>query len=346
MFDPDNMPLQEQQPEEDQYQQHRPTTFQEYHGQDHVKEKLSVYTQAACKRQEPVDHILLLGPPGLGKTTLAHIIAHTCQAHIKVCSGPTLERTGDLVAILSGLYERDILFIDEIHRLPSSVEEMLYSAMEQFQVDVIIGQGAGAKSVTLPLRPFTLIGATTKSGMISAPLRTRFGIIERLSFYEPHELATIIQSHAQQLQVTIDDTAADILARAARGTPRTARKLLRRSRDIAEIHSNGHISNKLAEHTLSLLEIDHHGLTAIDRTLMHHIDTTYSGGPVGIDTLASIVSEDSATLEDVYEPFLIRQGFIEKTPRGRRIPPAMREYVKRILKHKTAVQERQITVYE
>lgn len=306
---------------------YRPRSFADYCGQEHIKEKLRIYTQAAQQRSEAVDHILLFGPPGLGKTTLAHIVANTLGTHMKICSGPTLERTGDLVAILSGLHEHDILFIDEIHRMPTAVEEMLYSAMEQFQVDVIIGQGAGAKSVNLPIQPFTLIGATTKSGMISAPLRTRFGIIERLAFYTPQELTQVITGHAQHMQLTIDTEAATVLAHASRGTPRIAKKLVRRARDVAQIHNNSYVSHEIAHQTLQFLDIDTSGLSHVDRSLLHHIHNTYNGGPVGLETLAAIVSEDAATIEDVYEPFLIRNGWLEKTPRGRRIPPAMRHKV-------------------
>ncbi len=328
MFDKTDLNSLSREPEtHEQQADYRPRSFQTYCGQEQVKEKLRVYTQAAQQRNEPVDHILLFGPPGLGKTTLAYIVANTLDAHIKICSGPTLERTGDLVAILSGLHAQDILFIDEIHRLPTAVEEMLYSAMEQYQVDVIIGQGAGAKSVTLPLQPFTLIGATTKSGMISAPLRTRFGIIERLSFYTPQELTQVIQNHAEHLQLDIEPQAAECLAQASRGTPRIAKKLLRRARDFAQVHHNNYITQSIAEQTLAFLGIDTSGLSHVDRAILHHIHTTYNGGPVGVETLAAIVSEDTATIEDVYEPFLIRNGLLEKTPRGRRIPPAMRHKV-------------------
>jgi len=332
MFDTDDTKLVDNTPETSEHKpDHRPHSFDAYAGQGQIKEKLQVYTQAAQQRGEPVDHILLFGPPGLGKTTLAHIVANTLNAHITVCSGPTLERTGDLVAILSSLHAQDILFIDEIHRLPSAVEEMLYSAMEQFKVDVIIGQGAGAKSVTLPLQPFTLIGATTKSGMIAAPLRTRFGIIERLAFYSVEELTQIIQYHAGQLNINIDHNAAATLAQASRGTPRIARKLLRRARDFAQVHTDGHVTEDITRQTLNFLGIDAMGLSHVDRSILYHIYTTYGGGPVGLDTIAAIVSEDSNTIEDMYEPFLIRQGLLEKTPRGRRIPPAMRHHVTKLI---------------
>lgn len=297
-----------------------PKTFEDYLGQGELKKKLAVYTQAAKMRHEPLDHLLFFGPPGLGKTTLSQIMAHVMGVGIKICSGPMLERTGDLVAILSGLEPRDILFIDEIHRMPSNVEEILYSAMEQFCVDVIIGQGAGAQSVNLPINPFTLIGATTKSGMISAPLRSRFGITERIDFYKEEDLQAIILQCAQFLKITISQQSAMMIARCARGTPRIAKKLLRRVRDFAQVNNNNIATNELVQEALVFLGLDNDGLNAIDNALLEKIVVHFNGGPVGLETLASMIGEDKDTIENVYEPFLLRQGYLEKTVRGRQIP--------------------------
>ncbi len=296
-----------------------PTTFDQYIGQHELKEKLHVYTQAAKMRGEPLDHLLLFGPPGLGKTTLSQIMAHVMKVGIKICSGPMLERTGDLVAILSGLDEREILFIDEIHRLPSHVEEILYTAMEQFRVDVIIGQGAGAKSVNLPLNPFTLIGATTKSGMISAPLRSRFGISERLNFYSDNELCEIVQQNAEVLGITLEKDAAMLVAQRARGTPRIAKKITRRVRDFAHVHQTK-TDRALVAKALTFLGLDEEGLTSFDLLLLKNIIQHFNGGPVGLETLASMLGEDKDTIETVYEPYLMRRGYLERTPRGRQIP--------------------------
>lgn len=297
-----------------------PTSFDDYLGQQELKNKLAVYTQAAKMRGEPLDHLLLFGPPGLGKTTLSHIMAHVMGVGIKICSGPMMERTGDLVAILSSLEPRDILFIDEIHRMPTAVEEVLYSAMEQFRVDVIIGQGAGAKSVNLPINPFTLIGATTKSGKISAPLRSRFGIIERLDFYTEPELQAIVLQCARFLQVTLDAQAAMLIALAARGTPRIAKKILRRVRDFAQVSNENIADVALTRKALGFLGIDEEGLTSVDVLLLRNIIENFNGGPVGLDTLAALIGEDKDTIEAVYEPFLMRKGLLEKTPRGRQVP--------------------------
>lgn len=305
-----------------------PKKFDDYLGQAVLKEKLSVYTQAAKMRNEPLDHMLLSGPPGLGKTTLASIMADIMGVSMKLCSGPTLERTGDLVAILSSLAQRDILFIDEIHRMPSTVEELLYSAMEQFRIDVVIGQGAGAKSVSLPINPFTLIGATTKAGMISAPLRSRFGINERLEYYNAEELQKIILQSARFFALPITDDAALIIAKASRGTPRIAKKLLRRVRDFAQVKKEIPDAT-LVTNALTFLGIDQEGLTTIDMLILRTMLTLFNGGPVGIETIASLIGEDAETVESVYEPFLMRAGYIEKTPRGRQIIPLKMPFLKK-----------------
>ena len=298
-----------------------PKTFDDYLGQKELKKKLAVYTQAAKMRNEPLDHLLLFGPPGLGKTTLSQIMAHVMGTNIKICSGPMMERTGDLVAILSSLDARDILFIDEIHRMPSNVEEVLYNAMEHFRIDVIIGQGAGAKSINLPINPFTLVGATTKSGMISAPLRSRFGIIERLDFYEDEELRDIILQSAAFLALELSMQSALQIARCARGTPRIAKKILRRVRDFAQVNNQNIADEKLVNEALNFLGIDAEGLTKVDLMLLQKIMDHFNGGPVGLETLASMIGEDKDTIEAVYEPFLMQKGYLEKTPRGRQIPP-------------------------
>lgn len=305
-----------------------PKNFDQYLGQVELKKKLHVYTLAAKQRQEALDHILFFGPPGLGKTTLSQIMAQVLGVNIKICSGPTLERTGDLVAILSSLEPRDILFIDEIHRLPTNVEEILYSAMEQFRIDVIIGQGAGAKSVNLPIAPFTLVGATTKSGMLSAPLRSRFGIIERLEFYNPAELAQIILQSAQFLEVNINQESALKIAKCARGTPRIAKKILRRIRDFAQVNNQSQATSSLVDQALLFLGLDQDGLSNLDHVLLKKILDNFNGGPVGLETLASILGEDEQTIEQVYEPYLMRQGYLERTPRGRQIPSSAQSYLR------------------
>lgn len=297
-----------------------PTSFDDYIGQKELKEKLNIYAQAAKMRNEALDHLLLFGPPGLGKTTLAQIMAHVMHTGIKICSGPMMERTGDLVAILSSLEPRDILFIDEIHRMPAHVEEVLYSAMEHFRVDVIIGQGAGAKSINLPVNPFTLIGATTKSGMISAPLRSRFGITERLDFYDDEDLSAIILQSARFLNVALSKESALRIAAGARGTPRIAKKILRRVRDFAQVTNKNIADEALVEQALLFLGIDKEGLTNIDIMLLKKMIINCNGGPVGLETLASLIGEDKDTIESVYEPFLMRKGYLEKTARGRQIP--------------------------
>src|SRR5579863_3761669 len=296
-----------------------PQTFDDYIGQKELKEKLSIYTQAAKMRNEALDHLLLFGPPGLGKTTLATIMAQVMNVNIKLCTGPMIERTGDLVGILSSLQARDILFIDEIHRMPTTVEEVLYSAMEQFKVDVIIGQGAGAKSVSLPINPFTLVGATTKSGIISAPLRSRFGITERLDFYLETELRDIVLQSARFLKLPITPEAALMVGAASRGTPRVAKKIVRRIRDLAQV-KNVTVDVPFVAESLTFLGIDSDGLTVVDIMILEKIVRNFNGGPVGLDTLASLVGEDADTIEIAYEPYLLRKGYLEKTSRGRQIP--------------------------
>jgi holliday junction DNA helicase RuvB len=305
-----------------------PKTFEEYLGQTELKKKLSVYTQAAKMRAEPLDHLLLFGPPGLGKTTLAQIMAHVMEVSIKIVSGPMLERTGDLVAILSSLEPKSILFIDEIHRTPTAVEEVLYSAMEQFSVDVIIGQGAGARTVTLPLNHFTLIGATTKSGLISAPLRSRFGISERIDFYTDNDLCDIILQSAHFLKLILSTESALMIAHCARGTPRIAKKITRRVRDFAQVHNLQIINEKHVKEALSFLGIDDNSLSSVDNLLLRKIIEHFDGGPVGVETLASLIGEDKETIESVFEPFLMRKGFLEKTARGRQIPYKALTYLK------------------
>ncbi len=314
-----------------------PTCFGQFVGQCTLKEKLSIYTKAAKMRGEAVDHILFSGPPGLGKTTLSQIMAHEMEVGIRICSGPMLERTGDLVAILSGLSPRDILFIDEIHRMSKTVEEVLYSAMEHFRVDVIIGQGAGAKTVNLPINAFTLIGATTKSGLLSAPLRSRFGITERLDFYTDTELQEVVQQYAQFLQLSIEPSGALRIAQSARGTPRVAKKLCRRVRDFSQVRNVQSVGDELVKQSLEFLGINEDGLSTVDNLILHKIMRHFGGGPVGIETIASLIGEDSDTIETVYEPFLMRKGYLEKTPRGRQIPPLMQ------LKLKTKLFEQQTT---
>lgn len=314
------IPLNLHEPLEEQALNFVPTTFDDYLGQEELKQKLYVYTHAAKLRNEPLDHMLLFGPPGLGKTTLSQIMAQVMNVGIKLCTGPMMERTGDLVAILSSLEPRDILFIDEIHRMPTNVEEVLYSAMEQFRVDVIIGQGAGAKSLSLPIAPFTLIGATTKSGKISAPLRSRFGITERIDYYSDDDLQKIILQNARFLNLNLSDDAALIIAQCSRGTPRIAKKLVRRVRDFAQVHNHTDADSTITKQALQFLGIDAEGLSRVDILILEKIVTLFNGGPVGLETIASLVGEDADTIEEVYEPFLMRKGYIEKTARGRQIP--------------------------
>lgn len=296
----------------------RPQTLDDYVGQEAVKENLKIYIQAAKQRGESLDHTLFFGPPGLGKTTLAGIIANEMNVHVKITSGPAIAKTGEMAAILTGLSDGDILFIDEIHRLNRQVEEMLYPAMEDFAVDVVIGNaGPQAKSIRLDLPHFTLIGATTRAGLLSAPLRDRFGVISHLEFYHPKELQEIIIKSAGKLGVTIDADGAYELARRSRGTPRLANRLLKRVRDFAEVNFDGHITKEVAAMSLDRLDVDSMGLDNNDRKMLLMIMDSFGGGPVGLDTLAASLGEDAGTIEDVYEPYLVQNGFIHRTPKGR-----------------------------
>ena len=295
----------------------RPKTMDEYIGQDKTKESLKVYIHAALERGEALDHCLLYGPPGLGKTTLAGIIANEMGVNIRVTSGPAIEKPMDLAAILTNLGPHDVLFIDEIHRLSRSVEEILYPAMEDFSLDIIIGKGPSAQSVRLSLSPFTLVGATTRAGLLSAPLRDRFGVIARLELYNTHDLTTIIKRSAGILGVQIEDGGAVEIASRSRGTPRIANRLLRRVRDFAQIMGDGNITKDVADKALKILEIDRLGLDAVDKRMMLSIIQNFGGGPVGLDTLAATIGEDASTIEDVYEPYLMQLGFLSRTPRGR-----------------------------
>lgn len=295
----------------------RPKALTEYIGQNKVKENLTVYIEAAKARKEPLDHVLLYGPPGLGKTTLAGIIANEMGVSIRVTSGPAIEKAGDLAAILTSLSHGDILFIDEIHRLSRSVEEILYPAMEDYSLDIILGKGPGAHSVRLDLPRFTLIGATTRTGLLTAPLRDRFGVISRLELYTPEELSEIIVRSASILGTEIDRSGAVEIARRSRGTPRIANRMLKRVRDFAEVKGDGKITEKIADQALSRMEVDKLGLDMIDRKMMMFIIENFGGGPVGLDTLAASIGEDSNTIEDVYEPYLLQLGLLNRTPRGR-----------------------------
>lgn len=295
----------------------RPQNFREYIGQKDVKEMIEIAVKAARKRNESLDHVLLYGPPGLGKTTLAQVIANELQVHMKFVSGPTVERTGDLAAILTSLEPGDVLFIDEIHRLPKIVEEILYSSMEDYVIDIVVGKDAGAKSIRVDLSPFTLIGATTRFGDLTGPLRDRFGIIHKLEFYSDEELETICKRTAQIYQCDVEAAAVIELAKRSRGTPRIVNRLFRRVRDFADILSDGFVTLDITQKALNKLKIDHMGLDHKDREYLMGIIDKYHGGPVGLDTIATSISEDPTTLEDVYEPYLIQQGFISRTPRGR-----------------------------
>ncbi len=295
----------------------RPTSLADYVGQEKIKENLKVYIQAAKNRGDVLDHVIFYGPPGLGKTTLANIIAREMGVNIKSTSGPAVEHPGDLAAILSNLSEGDIFFIDEIHRLHPTVEEILYPAMEDFQLDIIVGQGPSARTLKLNLPNFTLIGATTRAGLLTSPLRDRFGVISRLEFYQPEELCRIVIRSAGILNVSIDEEAALEIAMRTRGTPRIANRVLRRVRDYAEVKADGHIDRNVAAQALTQMEIDSSGFDGMDRKLLLLIIQKFGGGPVGIETLATAVGEEKETLEDIYEPYLIQSGFLDRTPRGR-----------------------------
>ena len=295
----------------------RPQTLEEYIGQDKTKKTLKIYIEAAKQRHDALDHVLFYGPPGLGKTTLSGIIANEMGVHMKVTSGPAIEKPGEMAAILNNLQEGDILFVDEIHRLNRQVEEVLYPAMEDFAIDIMIGKGASARSIRLDLPKFTLVGATTRAGLLSAPLRDRFGVMHHLEFYNQQELTTIVLRSAEVLGVEIDTRGAAEIAKRSRGTPRLANRLLKRVRDFAQVKYDGRITYEVACFALDLLEVDQYGLDKVDRRILQTLIVNFQGGPVGLETLAAAIGEDSGTLEDVYEPYLLQNGFLNRTPRGR-----------------------------
>ena len=326
-FDESRIVSMDQQQADDWQYSLRPRKFSEYIGQEKVKDNLNVWIQAALSRGEALDHVLLYGPPGLGKTTLAGIIANELGVNFRQTSGPAIERSGDLAALLTNLQEHDVLFIDEIHRLSHSVEEVLYSAMEDYALDIIIGKGPSARSIRLDIAPFTLIGATTKAGSLAPPLRDRFGIISRLEYYTPDALVHIIKRAAEILKIDIEDQGALEIARRSRGTPRIANRLLKRVRDVAQIEGSGMITAKIADKALQMLEVNKAGLDRTDRRMLETMIKKFAGGPVGLDTLAAAISESRDTIEDVYEPYLIQLGFINRTPRGRVATPAAYEHL-------------------
>jgi Holliday junction DNA helicase RuvB len=295
----------------------RPRTFADYIGQKKVTAQLQIAVQAARERGEAMDHLLLYGPPGLGKTTLAHVVANELAVQIKPSAGPLIEKSGDLVALLTNLETRDVFFIDEVHRLHPSIEEVLYPAMEDYRLDIIIGQGPSAKSVKIPVSKFTLVGATTRAALLTSPLRARFGIVHRLDFYAEEELTAVVKRSASILGVDMEDAAAPALAKRSRGTPRIANRLLRRVRDFAQVRADGKITEPVALEALELLEVDEHGFDEMDRKILLSIIEKFDGGPVGLGTIAAVISEERDTIEDIYEPFLMQIGFLERTPRGR-----------------------------
>ncbi len=315
----------------------RPQRFDDYIGQERLKQNLRLAIAAAKKRGEPVDHVLLYGPPGLGKTTMASVIANQMGVNLRVSAGPAIERAGDLASILTNLEDGDILFIDEIHRLGRAVEEVLYSAMEDFKIDIVIGKGPAARSVRLDLPKFTIIGATTRTGSLAAPLRDRFGHMYRLEFYTEPEIAQIISRSAMILGNSIDEIAAELLASRARLTPRIANRLLKRVRDYAEVHGDGAITKEVAAAALAMLEVDRYGLDPADRAMLEKMYTTYGDRPVGLTTIAALTGDEATTIEDFYEPYLLQIGFIERTPRGRRVTPQAIAHIKQNKRAKSAI---------